>query len=147
MSDISAERIGGWLLGPLAWLIVQLISISVTLVKFTYVLFSPQTLALLKDLGTSNVTLLALSFISFIAMWYYTMWLTVAFFRRRSNVPKHYIIWLMVGVILAVKAFAFSPIADDLAVRQLLLPLLAAALIVPYFKRSTRVKRTFTRTL
>lgn len=48
MSDISAERIGGWLLGPLAWLIVQLISISVTLVKFTYVLFSPQTLALLK---------------------------------------------------------------------------------------------------
>ena len=146
MSDISAERIGGWLLGPLAWLIVQLISISVTLVKFTYVLFSPQTLALLKDLGTSNVTLLALSFISFIAMWYYTMWLTVAFFRRRSNVPKHYIIWLMVGVILAVKAFAFSPIADDLAVRQLLLPLLAAARIVPYFKRSTRVKRTFTRT-
>ena len=146
MSDISAERIGGWLLGPLAWLIVQLISISVTLVKFTYVLLSPQTLALLKDLGTSNVTLLALSFISFVAMWYYTMWLTVAFFRRRSNVPKHYIIWLMVGVILAVKAFAFSPIADDLAVRQLLLPLLAAALIVPYFKRSTRVKRTFTRT-
>ncbi|HAT1570695.1 TPA: DUF2569 domain-containing protein [Kluyvera cryocrescens] len=145
MSDISAERIGGWLLGPLAWLIVQLISISVTLVKFTYVLFSPQTLALLKDLGTSNVALLGLSFISFVAMWYYTMWLTVAFFKRRSNVPKHYIIWLMVGVILAVKAFAFSPIADDLAVRQLLLPLLAAALIVPYFKRSTRVKRTFTR--
>lgn len=145
MSDISAERIGGWLLGPLAWLIVQLISISVTLVKFTYVLFSPQTLALLKDLGTSNVALLGLSFISFVAMWYYTMWLTVAFFKRRSNVPKHYIIWLMVGVILAVKAFAFSPIADDLAVRQLLLPLLAAAVIVPYFKRSTRVKRTFTR--
>ena len=129
----------------MAWLIVQLISISVTLVKFTYVLFSPQTLALLKDLGTSNVALLGLSFISFVAMWYYTMWLTVAFFKRRSNVPKHYIIWLMVGVILAVKAFAFSPIADDLAVRQLLLPLLAAALIVPYFKRSTRVKRTFTR--
>lgn len=145
MSDISAERIGGWLLGPLAWLIVQLISISVTLVKFTYVLFSPQTLALLKDLGTSNVVLLGLSFISFVAMWYYTMWLTVAFFKRRSNVPKHYIIWLMVGVILAVKAFAFSPIADDLAVRQLLLPLLAAAVIFPYFKRSTRVKRTFTR--
>ena len=51
----------------------------------------------------------------------------------------------MVGVLLAVKAFAFSPISDDLAVRQLLLPLLAAALIVPYFKRSQRVKRTFTR--
>ncbi len=146
MSDNSAERIGGWLLGPLAWLIVQLISVSVTLFKFATVLFAPQTLSLLKDLGTSNIILLALSFISFIAMWYYTLWLTFAFFKRRSKVPKHYIIWLMVGVLLAVKAFAFSPIADDLAVRQLLLPLLAAALIVPYLKRSTRVKRTFTRT-
>ncbi|MEZ2584831.1 DUF2569 domain-containing protein [Kluyvera intermedia] len=146
MSDNSAERIGGWLLGPLAWLIVQLISVSVTLFKFATVLFAPQTLSLLKDLGTSNIVLLALSFISFIAMWYYTLWLTFAFFKRRSKVPKHYIIWLMVGVLLAVKAFAFSPIADDLAVRQLLLPLLAAALIVPYLKRSTRVKRTFTRT-
>ena len=146
MSDNSAERIGGWLLGPLAWLIVQLISVSVTLFKFATVLFAPQTLSLLKDLGTRNIVLLALSFISFIAMWYYTLWLTFAFFKRRSKVPKHYIIWLMVGVLLAVKAFAFSPIADDLAVRQLLLPLLAAALIVPYLKRSTRVKRTFTRT-
>ncbi|MFU0912272.1 DUF2569 domain-containing protein [Kluyvera intermedia] len=146
MSDNSAERIGGWLLGPLAWLIVQLISVSVTLFKFATVLFAPQTLSLLKDLGTSNIVLLALSFISFIAMWYYTLWLTFAFFKRRSKVPKHFIIWLMVGVLLAVKAFAFSPIADDLAVRQLLLPLLAAALIVPYLKRSTRVKRTFTRT-
>lgn len=146
MSDNSAERIGGWLLGPLAWLIVQLISVSVTLIKFATVLFAPQTLSLLKDLGASNIALLALSFISFIAMWYYTLWLAFAFFKRRSKVPKHYIIWLMVGVILAVKAFAFSPIADDLAVRQLLLPLLAAALIVPYLKRSARVKRTFTRT-
>ena len=145
MSDNSAERIGGWLLGPLAWLLVQLLSITVTLVKFGYVLLSPHTLALVKEMGGSNTLFLGLSFLSFIAMWYYTLWLTIAFFKRRRNVPKHYIIWLMIGVLLAVKAFAFSPISDDLAVRQLLLPLLAAALIVPYLKRSQRVKRTFTR--
>ncbi|MBW9461825.1 MULTISPECIES: DUF2569 domain-containing protein [Kluyvera] len=144
MSDNSAERIGGWLLGPLAWLIVQLISICITLVKFGYVLLTPNTLSLIKEMGAANIALLALSFLSFIAMCYYTLWLTIAFFKRRHNVPKHYIIWLMIGVLLAVKAFAFSPISDDLAVRQLLLPLLAAALIVPYFKRSQRVKRTFT---
>lgn len=144
MSDNSAERIGGWLLGPLAWLIVQLISICITLVKFGYVLLTPNTLSLIKKMGAANIALLALSFLSFIAMCYYTLWLTIAFFKRRHNVPKHYIIWLMIGVLLAVKAFAFSPISDDLAVRQLLLPLLAAALIVPYFKRSQRVKRTFT---
>jgi hypothetical protein len=35
----------------------------------------------------------------------------------------------------------FRPVSDALAVRQLLFPLLAAALLVPYFKRSTRVKK------
>ncbi len=45
--------------------------------------------------------------------------------------PKHYIIWLLV-VLLAVKAFAFSPVSDAFAVRQLLFPLLAAASVLPY---------------
>lgn len=71
----------------------------------------------------------------------YTLWLTIAFFKRRKNVPKHCIIWLLVSVLLAVKAFAFSPVSDALAVRQLLFPLLATALLVPYFRRSTRVKK------
>jgi hypothetical protein len=36
---------------------------------------------------------------------------------------------------LAIKAFAFSPVSDVLALRQLLFPLLAAALLAPYFRR------------
>lgn len=78
-----------------------------------------------------------------VAMWYYTLWLTIAFFKRRAVVPKHYIIWLLISLLLAIKAFAFSPISDLLAMRQLLFPLLAAALFAPYFRRSARVKRTF----
>ena len=70
-------------------------------------------------------------------------WLTIAFFKRRSVVPKHYIIWLLITLLLAIKAFAFSPVSDVLALRQLLFPLLAAALLAPYFRRSQRVKRTF----
>jgi hypothetical protein len=66
-----------------------------------------------------------------LAMWYYTLWLTIAFFKRRSIVPKHYIIWLLISLLLAIKAFAFSPISDAMALRQLLFPLLAAALLVP----------------
>jgi hypothetical protein len=57
-------------------------------------------------------------------------------FKRRKGVPKHYIIWLLITLLLAIKAFAFSPISDALALRQLLFPLLAAALLAPYFKRS-----------
>ncbi|MGQ7139972.1 DUF2569 domain-containing protein, partial [Escherichia sp. SS-MK2] len=91
--------------------------------------------------GKSNFR--GVSFITAIAMWYYTLWLTIAFFKRRRCVPKHYIIWLLISVLLAVKAFAFSPVEDGIAVRQLLFTLLATALIVPYFKRSSRVKATF----
>ncbi|MCV8336332.1 DUF2569 domain-containing protein, partial [Escherichia coli] len=56
---------------------------------------------------------------------------------------QHHLIWLLISVLLAVKAFAFSPVEDGIAVRQLLFTLLATALIVPYFKRSSRVKATF----
>lgn len=143
MSSNSAERIGGWLLGPLAWLLVALLSISLQLLMFVNALLNPQVLSLLKAQSSTQLALWVLSLAFVIAMWYYTLWLTMAFFKRRKNVPKHYIIWLLVSLLLALKAFAFAPVSDTIALRQLLLPLAAAALIVPYLKRSSRVKRTF----
>ncbi|POT57470.1 DUF2569 domain-containing protein [Citrobacter amalonaticus] len=143
MTVTPAERIGGWLLGPLAWLLVAFLSASLALFLYATALATPQTLRTLGEQSTGNLLLWGVSFITAIAMWYYTLWLTIAFFKRRRCVPKHYVIWLLVSVLLAVKAFAFSPVPDALAVRQLLFPLLAAALMVPYFKRSARVKSTF----
>lgn len=143
MTTTPAQRIGGWLLGPLAWLLVALLSASLALFLYATALASPTTFAMLAEQSTGNLLLWGVSFITAIAMWYYTLWLTIAFFKRRRSVPKHYIIWLLVSVLLAVKAFAFSPVPDALAVRQLLFPLLAAALLVPYFKRSVRLKTTF----
>jgi hypothetical protein len=46
-------------------------------------------------------------------------------------------------ILLALKTFAFTPVADGKAIQTLLLSLLAAAVFVPYFKRSQRVKQTF----
>ncbi|MGE0970345.1 DUF2569 domain-containing protein [Klebsiella sp. WOUb02] len=143
MSSDSAERIGGWLLGPLAWLLVALLSASLSLLIFANALMAPQTFSLLGAMSAGNIILWAASLLFAVAMWYYTLWLTLAFFKRRKIVPKHYIIWLLISLLLAIKAFAFSPISDVLALRQLLFPLLATALLVPYFKRSERVKRTF----
>lgn len=139
MTAEPTERIGGWLLAPLAWLIVALISVTLTTLNFIGVLF----VANLKVLSTTNLALIGLSLVFGLLMWCYTLWLTAAFFKRRRLVPKHYIIWLLIMVLLAVKTFAFSPVSDALALRQLLFPLLATALLVPYFKRSARVKRTF----
>ncbi|HCB1499212.1 TPA: DUF2569 domain-containing protein [Klebsiella michiganensis] len=143
MSSDSVERIGGWLLAPLAWLLVALLSASLSLLLFTHALMSSQTYTLLSNMSSEHLALWVASLAFSIAMWYYTLWLTIAFFKRRKGVPKHYIIWLLITLLLAIKAFAFSPISDVLALRQLLFPLLAAALLAPYFRRSERVKRTF----
>ncbi|MGR7072688.1 DUF2569 domain-containing protein [Klebsiella aerogenes] len=143
MSSQSAERIGGWLLAPLAWLLLALLSTSLSLILYANALMAPQTWALLKAMSFGHLALWLASLLFAVAMWYYTLWLTIAFFKRRAVVPKHYIIWLLISLLLAIKAFAFSPISDLLAMRQLLFPLLAAALFALYFRRSARVKRTF----
>lgn len=143
MTASPGERIGGWLLAPLAWLLVALLSASLALLLYSTALITPHALKTLSTQNTLNTVTWFISFAFAIGMWYYTLWLTIAFFKRRKMVPKHYIIWLLISVLLAVKAFAFSPVSDALAVRQLLFPLLAAALFAPYFRRSERVKKTF----
>ncbi|HID4047170.1 TPA: DUF2569 domain-containing protein [Pluralibacter gergoviae] len=143
MSTEPAERIGGWLLAPLAWLIVAAISASLAVLLYAGVIISPGALDRLGALSSTGKGLWLLSLLVAAGMWYYTLWLTVAFFKRRRLVPKHYILWLLISVLLAVKTFAFSPVPDSLALRQLVFPLIAASLLVPYFKRSARVQRTF----
>ena len=63
MTSQSAERIGGWLLAPLAWLLLALLSASLSLLFFANALMSPQTWALLRAM--SNPTLNLLSPVSF----------------------------------------------------------------------------------
>lgn len=68
----------------------------------------------------------------------------VAVLPALAALPKLFLLWLLITVIPAVKAFAFAPVPDEVAVRSLGWPLLMAALLVPYIKRSQRVKGTFT---
>ncbi|EKA1097919.1 DUF2569 domain-containing protein [Cronobacter sakazakii] len=145
MTDASPMRIGGWLLAPLAWLLMSLLSTTLAVALYVMGLASPQVHQALSAQGTTQVLFWYGSMLCAMAMWGYTLWLTVAFFKCRQGVPRHYIIWLLLTVLLAIKSFAFSPVSDALAVRQLLFPLLAAVLLVPYFKRSARVKQTFVR--
>lgn len=140
MTTTPAMRIGGWLLVPLTWLLMTLVSTSLGLVMW---LMTPQAHQVLNAQGGQHVAMWYFSLASATLLWGYTLWLSVAFFKRRTGMRKHYIIWLLVCVLLALKAFAFSPISDAMAVRQLVFPLIAAALLAPYFRRSQRVKATF----
>jgi beta-lactamase regulating signal transducer with metallopeptidase domain len=77
-----------------------------------------------------------------LAMWYYTLWLTIAFFKRRV-VPKHYIIWLLISLLLAIKAFAFSPVSDVLAVASAAVSASGRRAAGRPISTFARVKRTF----
>lgn len=43
MTTTPPQRIGGWLLGPLAWLLVALLSASLALLLYVMALATPQT--------------------------------------------------------------------------------------------------------
>ncbi|WP_410015043.1 DUF2569 domain-containing protein [Sodalis sp. C49] len=143
MSAINtAPRIGGWLWLPAAYLLMALLSASIMLVIFL--------LALLQRPTADSTTIAAVftlqwyaSMATTLVMWGFTFWTLRLLFRRSTRFPKIFILWLLAGVLLALKAFAFSPVTDELALRILFWPLLAAATMVPYIKRSRRVKNTF----
>ncbi|PLR34045.1 DUF2569 domain-containing protein [Chimaeribacter coloradensis] len=138
----DARRIGGWLLAPLAYLIMTLLGNTLTLVLYGMALSHSDSRARL--LGTTGMALpWYLSLVTALAMWLFSAWVLWQFTQRKRIVPRLYIFWLLVTVLLAIKSFAFAPVPDDFAVRSLLAPLLAAALLVPYFARSRRVKQTF----
>ncbi len=143
MTSQSAERIGGWLLAPLARLLVALLSASLSLLFFANALMSPQTYipTARHERGPYG-----------------------AVGRLAAVCPRHVVLHALADYRLfqaalggaetlyylaahhpaaGDKGFAFSPVSDVLALRQLLFPLLAAALLAPYFRRSQRVKRTF----
>lgn len=142
--ETEYKRIGGWLLAPLAYLIVTLLSVALTLVLFSMALFVPESREYLMTNSQAFTLQWYFSVVTSLAMGAFTVVLLLQFCQRRRVVPKVFTIWLLCTVLLALKAFAFSPINDDMAVRNLLLSLLPAALLVPYFKRSRRVKETFT---
>ena len=68
MTSQSAERIGGWLLAPLAWLLVALLSASLSLLFFANALMSPQTYTLLRAMSAGHM--LSLIHISRPELWH-----------------------------------------------------------------------------
>lgn len=57
MTTTPAQRIGGWLLGPLAWLLVALLSASLALLLYVTALATPQTFQTLGEQSATNLLL------------------------------------------------------------------------------------------
>lgn len=144
MSQADYNRIGGWLLAPMSYLIVTLLSASLMLFLYAMAIFMPESREYLLTNAQAFSLQWYFSVLTTMAMWCFTLWLLWLFCHRSQRFPKFFLVWLLITVLLAVKAFAFAPVPDELAVRSLGWPLLMAALLVPYMKRSKRVKGTFT---
>ncbi|MFC0227034.1 DUF2569 domain-containing protein [Serratia aquatilis] len=144
MTQAEYSRIGGWLLAPMAYLIVTLLSASLMLFLYTMAIFSPESREYLLTNAQAFTLQWYFSVVTTLVMWCFTIYLLWLFCQRSQRFPKLFLVWLLITVLLAVKAFAFAPVPDELAVRSLLWPLLFAALLVPYMMRSKRVKGTFT---
>ncbi|MDX7992253.1 DUF2569 domain-containing protein [Xenorhabdus sp. Reich] len=136
------HRINGWLFAPVAYLIMTLIAASLMLLLYA-MMFIYNNEAI-HQIGGNFTAMWYVSVFSTVMMWFFTVWVLKLLFIRSKRFPRIFIIWLMVSVLIAIKTFAFSPITDDMATRSLLWSLLAAAIFVPYIKRSYRVKMTFT---
>lgn len=93
MTDASPVRIGGWLLAPLAWLLMSLLSTSLAVALYVMGLTSPQVHQMLSAQGTSDVLFWYGSMLCAMAMWGYTLWLTIAFFQAPSGraAPLYYL--------------------------------------------------------
>ncbi|HEL9744556.1 TPA: DUF2569 family protein [Klebsiella pneumoniae] len=78
MTSQSAERIGGWLLAPLAWLLVALLSASLSLLFFANALMSPQTYTLLRAMSAGHMALWVAS-------------LLAPYFRRSQRVKRTFV--------------------------------------------------------
>lgn len=143
MAVDSQKRIGGWLLLPLVWLILLLAVSCFAMIVNLGALSNAETRYNLLKMPTGFQLQWGLSLLSSILLSAYSAWVTWIFFKRSRRLPRHYIIWLLLTVLLAIKTFAYAPVPDDVAVQSLLLGLLPAAFLVPYFRRSQRVKTTF----
>lgn len=142
MSKSSLLR--GWLFAPLVYLLLVLLVSSLMLIIYVMTLILPESRSHLLANSQAFSVQWYISFFITLFMWSYTLWLLLLFGKRSRRFPKLFIVWLLLMLLLALKTFAFSPVSDDIALRNLFISLLASALFVPYIKRSTHVKNTFT---
>ncbi len=109
MSQAEYTRIGGWLLAPLAYLIVTLLSASLMLLLYAMAIFMPES----RDYLLTNAQAFTLqwyfSVLTTLLMWGFTLWLVFLFCQRSQRFPKLFLLWLLITVILAGhRIFAYA---------------------------------------
>jgi len=92
MSQAEYSRIGGWLLAPMAYLIVTLLSASLMLLLYAMAIFMPES----RDYLLTNAQAFTLqwyfSVLTTLLMWCFTLWLLWLFCQRSQRFPKLFLV-------------------------------------------------------
>lgn len=151
----SPIGIGGWLLLPALAMVVSPIRIAYDFYQTFDPILKPSVWILLLRPGTPfhNPPLAALftwEIIANAALFVFTVWLAFLFFKKRKNVPKLYVYWLLLGCVLQIADLFFSSLVPIVASQnhassfnELAKAAIGAAIWMPYFLRSKRVRNTF----
>jgi transglutaminase-like putative cysteine protease len=139
--------LGGWLIVVGIGLAASIILMIRTLMGDTYF-----NLDLWQGLAGTKNELLTKTFVVFEAvlntiMLCYAMFCLIMFLNKRDALPK-YIIWFYLGSAIfilldAVASYLIYNKVDNDSVKDIIRAIIAAAIWVPYFKISTRVRETF----
>jgi hypothetical protein len=148
--------IGGWLLLPALGLMVTPLVMSFGFYKDLLPALRPDVWNAVTDPRSATYNswlgpLIVYEVLMNLALFTFTLWLLWNFFTKSRRTPKLFVIWLAASAgtrildhllssqILTVDDKPFDP-AD---VRDLVRSIVGAAIWIPYFLRSERVKNTF----
>lgn len=152
---LQPRGIGGWLILPALALIITPIRMGFEFVRDFLPVLDSDAWALLATPGSALyhplwAPLVVFELIANVVMFSFTLWLLVLFFRESKRVPVLYILWLLLLAAVQVidqllvqqMPFLASQLNED-ALVDIARALVGAAIWIPYFLKSVRVKNTF----
>jgi hypothetical protein len=148
--------IGGWLILPLLGLVFTPVRIGADLVRDILPAFQPEHWNALTTVGEESyhplwAPILVFELVSNVLFIGFTVVLLVLFLRRSHRVPGLMIAWQLGGLTMqlvdlalgaSIPAVASTP--GGLGIGDVSRSVVGAAIWIPYFLRSVRVRNTFT---
>ncbi len=150
------KGLGGWLILPALGLIITPFRMGLQFYRDMLPTLTPKIWNALTNSSSATYhplwgPLIVFEIIANLALFFYTLWLLWLFFRKLKHVPRLFVIWLVllaaiqiVDLLLAnqIPAIATQP-TDQESLKDLIRSIIGAAIWIPYFIRSKRVKNTF----
>lgn len=154
-NQTEPKGIGGWLILPLLGLIFSAFQIAFQFIGDLAPVLTIETWHVLTTPGTNAyhplwAPLLVFEVVASVVLFSFTLALLRFFFKKSKRVPKLFVLWLLsvaavqvIDYLLMAQIPSVSEQPDPAGMRDLIRSVGSAAIWIPYFLKSTRVKNTF----